>query len=332
MTVRSPTLACLLGGAIGDALGAPIEFLSLDQIRARFGPAGITGYTQLDHGIARFTDDTQMTLFTAEGFLLALPNADPIPTVHRAYRAWLQTQSGRFDPSRKVLEGRLLALPEMWALRAPGNTCLSALRSGTIGSMSQPLNDSKGCGGIMRAAPAGLLFEPQVAFEMGCRLAALTHGHPTGYLSAGFFACLVSALLRGSDLPAAIRMAQLLLLGHTGREETAAAVQAALQLAADSSVTPSPEAVERLGGAWVGEEALAISLYCALVHPTDFRAAVLLSVNHSGDSDSTGAITGNLLGAALGMSAIPPEWIEPIELRAEIERLAVDIEKAASPR
>ncbi len=330
MTIHSPHLACLLGGAIGDALGAPVEFLSLAQIRARFGPAGITGYAQLDNGIARFTDDTQMTLFTAEGFLLAQPKADPIPAVHRAYRAWLQTQSGRFDPSRKVLEGRLLALPEMWALRAPGATCLSALRSSRVGTVAEPLNDSKGCGGIMRAAPAGLLYEPQTAFDMGCRLAALTHGHPSGYLSAGFFACLVSALLRGSDLPAAIRLAQLLLLGRTGAEETAAAVQAAIQLAADPATPPSPEAVERLGAAWVGEEALAISLYCALAHPSDFRAALLLAVNHSGDSDSTGAITGNLQGAALGMAAIPPEWIAPIELRAEIERLAGETQQRAN--
>ena len=273
-----------------------------------------------------------MTLFTAEGFLLALPNADPIPTVHRAYRAWLQTQSGRFDPSRKVLEGRLLALPEMWALRAPGNTCLSALRSGAIGSMSQPLNDSKGCGGIMRAAPAGLLFEPQVAFEMGCRLAALTHGHPTGYLSAGFFACLVSALLRGSDLPAAIRLAQLLLLGHTGREETAAAVQAALNwLPIPLSLPrPKPWNAWAVPGSvkkpWPSPSTAPWSTPPISAPPCFFRSTTPAIPTR------TGAITGNLLGAALGMSAIPPEWIEPIELRAEIERLAVDIEKAASPR
>lgn len=61
---------CLLGGAAGDALGYPVEFLSLTDIQEQYGPAGITSYT-LQNGVAQISDDTQMTLFTANGLLFS---------------------------------------------------------------------------------------------------------------------------------------------------------------------------------------------------------------------------------------------------------------------
>jgi ADP-ribosylglycohydrolase len=68
-----------------------------------------------------------------------------------------------------------------------------------------------------------------------------------------------------------------------------------------------PEHLESLGGGWVAEEALAISLLCALHYPSDFKKGVLSAVNHSGDSDSTGSITGNILGLINGLDGIPEE-------------------------
>jgi ADP-ribosylglycohydrolase len=108
-------------------------------------------------------------------------------------------------------------------------------------------------------------------------------------------------------------------------EECAAAIRQAVTLWRDRDLAPSPEVIERMGGGWVGEEALAISLYCALVAQDDFARGVLLAVNHSGDSDSTGAITGNLLGLMLGVEAIPEKWLAELELRAEIEVVAGDL-------
>jgi ADP-ribosylglycohydrolase len=90
-------------------------------------------------------------------------------------------------------------------------------------------------------------------------------------------------------------------------------------------VVSSPETIGRIGGGWVGEEALAIALYCALSAQGDFARGVLLAVNHSGDSDSTGAITGNLLGLMLGNNAIPARWLGVLELREDIEALANDL-------
>jgi ADP-ribosylglycohydrolase len=82
--------------------------------------------------------------------------------------------------------------------------------------------------------------------------------------------------------------------------------------------------VESLGGGWIAEEALAIGLFCALV-ARDFKGGVLLAVNHGGDSDSTGAIAGNLLGLIHGKRGIPDEWLERLELRDVIERVGRDL-------
>ena len=92
------TLGCLLGGACGDALGAPVEFMSLREIHAQFGPKGIREFSPVYDRVGVVSDDTPLTLFTAEGLADALsksPNAtndEIIASVHIAYLRWLVTQ------------------------------------------------------------------------------------------------------------------------------------------------------------------------------------------------------------------------------------------------
>ena len=149
---------CLLGGAVGDALGAAVEFMNLDEIRGRFGPNGIQAPARAYGRVGAITDDTQMALFTAEGLLRARhqpPGRRPAPVpvvVHAAYLRWLRTQGER-PPKLSDDGGWLFGVRELHAQRAPGSTCLEALRSGLIGTPRDPLNDSKGCGGVMRIAP-----------------------------------------------------------------------------------------------------------------------------------------------------------------------------------
>lgn len=324
---------CLLGGAVGDALGAPVEFMSLAEIRAQFGPGGIRDYAPAYGLIGAITDDTQMTLFTAEGLLRSHNRAiqkgiTHTPTVvYHAYLRWLETQGEHpHYPFPDVRGGWLLGLPSLHDRRAPGNTCLAALRGTHPGTVEVALNNSKGCGGVMRAAPVGLAVRQPLAetFTLGCETAALTHGHPSGYLAAGFLAATTAALLTGQTLEEAIAAARALLITHQHHAECLAAVDAAVQLAREAPATPAT--VARLGQGWVAEEALAIALFCALT-AEDFASGVILAVNHSGDSDSTGAITGNLLGALLGAGALPAHWLERLELRAEIGALADDLHR-----
>ena len=314
---------CLVGGAVGDALGAPVEFQSREAILTEFGAAGITDFAPAYGRTGAITDDTQMTLFTAEGLIRAEVRwrssgvCNPAAVVHNAYLRWLWTQGGGTLPGRLPkdgleVDGWLASVNGLCSLRAPGNTCLSALRGGRMGTIEEPINDSKGCGGVMRAAPVGLC-RARDPFRFGCEAAAITHGHRSGYLAAGFLARTISAVLAGDDLDAALDGARAELLSWEGSNECLAAVDAARSAAEIEK--PSPEKVEALGRGWVAEEALAIALYCALVSER-FEAGVVLAVNHGGDSDSTGAIAGNLLGAVHGVSAISASWLERLELGA----------------
>lgn len=326
---------CLLGGAAGDALGAPVEFERLPQIRKKYGPDGITDMREAassdPEGLARFTDDTQMTLFTAEGMLRSRNRAalkgdpDTASIVHNAYFRWLYTQGGGSGGLDGRVDGWLVTLPGLFVVRAPGHTCLSALRSGLRGTPEDPVNHSKGCGGVMRAAPAGLLSSPGDAFSTGCFTAALTHGHPSGYLAAGFLASLVSSIVGGASLDLAVDRAVKDLEEWPAHRECLGAVERAVGLARGASAPKTPETVESLGEGWVAEEALAISLFAALSFPDDYPAAVRLAVNHSGDSDSTGSITGSIVGALLGMGAVPADWLELLEMRGEIAAVAADV-------
>lgn len=307
---RSHFRGCLLGGAVGDALGAPVEFMSLLAIRSGFGPLGIRDFAEAYGTVGAITDDTQMTLSTVEGLLRAIRQsappriADATSELHGAYLRWLGTQD---DPRER---------------RAPGTTCLTALRSGKAGSMAERINGSKGCGGVMRAAPIGLLADVD-SFTLGCESAAITHGHPSGYLAAGCLALIIERIVDGSTLDDAIAAARERVAMERDHEEVTRALDDACAAAARG--LPTPERVEQLGGGWVAEEALGIAVYCALAAAGDFERGVVLAVNHGGDSDSTGAITGNILGALLGVDAIPPRWLEQLEMREVIERLADEL-------
>lgn len=330
---RTPTaieraVGCFVGGAVGDALGADVEFLVLDQIRDRFGPDGIVDPIG---GRGAITDDTQMTLFTAEALVAAGDDlrsgylARVAPHLHRAYRRWLRTQS-RSGPPQHPSEphlacGALIDCSELHSVRAPGTTCLTALGSGRRGSLASAINDSKGCGGVMRVAPIGLVdgIDP---FTLGAEAASITHGHPSGYLSAGALASIVADLIAGRSLAVAAERAIAVLARYPRSDETVAAMRGALDLA-HRRPEATPELVERLGAGWTGEEALAIALYAALTAPT-FEEGVRNAVNHSGDSDSTGAIAGNLLGVELGRGAIPQRWVDGLRERDLVEAVAFD--------
>ncbi len=336
-TVQGRFLGCLLGGAVGDALGAPVEFMTRAEILRRFGPNGITQYAPAYGGLGRITDDTQMTLFTAEGLIRGWVRGcfKGITTYSgvtaHAYLRWLQTQEER--PTCDINFGTdetgwLFQQRQLHSRRAPGNTCLSALRA--MKSLGEPArNNSKGCGGVMRVAPVGLFAwrlrqqeSPQDAFRLGTELAALTHGHPTGSLTAGVLAVLILALTDGASLPEALVASMAILRAETGFEETLRAIEMAEELAV--SGLPHEEAIARLGQGWIAEEALSISIYCALV-ARNFKHGVIMAVNHDGDSDSTGSIVGNLLGAMYGVKAIPTEWLDPLELRDVITELTEDL-------
>ena len=334
-SAEARAIGCLLGGAVGDALGAAVEFDDLARIRSRFGPAGIRDYAPCYGRLGALTDDTQMALFTAEGLLRADERfrgrgiCHPPSVVHHAYLRWLRTQGHRSvhplfptDP-----DGWLSTHRDLWNVRAPGNTCLSALEGPRCGTVAEPVNDSKGCGTVMRIAPVGIAARDP--FALGVEISAITHGHPSGYLAGGALALIISLIMDGADLVVAAREAIRTVDANPRAGEVSAAIAGALTLAREGA--PCAEKIESLGGGWVAEEALAIGLYCALV-ADDFDQGVRLAVNHSGDSDSTGALTGNILGALNGKATIAQSWLDDLELRDVVEEVGRDLAQLRAGR
>ncbi len=341
---------CLLGGAVGDALGWPVEFLSMAEIRRKFGPEGILDFADTAGGIGAITDDTQMTLFTAEGLIREFDDSrqsrrasDYPASIYRAYLRWLHTQGevSRDPDFFNCLDGDLLKVTGLHHRRAPGSTCLSSLIAGKMGTVEHPINSSKGCGGVMRVAPVGLFCRSlpgdlgeeeraKAAFDLGCAAAAITHGHPLGYLPAGFLASIIFHLVSGRSLEEAVSGAMVILVERPEYEKSSLAAMVSQAIRQSRKGKQSPEAIERLGGGWVGDEALTISLYCAFAAEGDFARGVRLAVNHSGDSDSTGAITGNILGAMLGKGAVPKELLSKLELRDVIEGMGKTLQSVGN--
>lgn len=330
---------CMIGGAAGDALGYAIEFIHEKQIFSRYGRDGITQYA-LRGGVAQFSDDTQMTLFTAVGLLREKARAQAEGTcpdytqgIRRAYQDWYITQAGTYPVSGKK-NSWLLGVPELFSRRAPGLTCISAIEHGADGSIEAPINTSKGCGGVMRVAPIGLFFagtdtDIMQSDMLGARAAAITHGHELGYITAAALVHMIRTVCEDSSktLTAAVTESVDAIrelfpdAKHIGCFTDI--MNKAVGLA--NSDCAAVDAIHQLGEGWVAEEALAISVYSALKYEDDFDMALRTSVNHNGDSDSTGSLTGNILGAYVGCEAIPLKYKDELELIGLIDEVTNDL-------
>ncbi len=190
-----------------------------------------------------------MTLYTAEGLLRCPPGGDPAPSLRRAYLRWLHTQQEPGPESRP--DGWLAGLPFLYAVRAPGNACMSGLRRqatgylppGPVGEPGPVNRDSQGCGTVMRSAPFGLTGAGAgTACTTAARCAQLTHGHPTGGTAAGVFAALIDRLVAGAAFPTALDEVLALLTTLAGADETIAALSRAVSLATERATPPSTTA------------------------------------------------------------------------------------------
>lgn len=357
--IRDCIRGSLMAGAAGDALGYPVEFISRNAILSRYGVKGITQFEIAPNGKALVSDDTQMTLFTANGMLMGITRCcmrgignAPEDYVDVAYIDWYHTQTGKkeLEPHPTGWHATWLRdLPELAHRRAPGTTCMSACKGLLHHQRIQ--NHSKGCGGIMRVAPMGLLNAAHKYHnihhlaEAGAKIAKVTHQHPLGYLPAGLLTLLIERLvpLSPEEVKASIidivndgLDAMMKIFGRdfasSDKEFLKALTLKAVGLA--RSDMPDADAIRILGEGWTAEEAWAISLYCAIRHIDSTKDAIIAAVNHDGDSDSTGSITGNIMGAIYGYEAIKRERLfcpagrdfeETIELANIILALADDL-------
>lgn len=346
----------LIGGAVGDALGYPIEFIgSYMGIKQKYGVNGITRLDTTQWWLpdggksqkAWISDDTQMTLFTACGLLNAKAQGKaPKYAICEAYIEWLFTQIGW--KSRSFSDCWIGHIPELNSRRAPGNTCITALQ--TILRGKEPFNNSKGCGGIMRTAPVALYGavwrdkqeceQPEGRISnildvdvLAADAAEITHQHPLGWLPSALEAHVIYRLLQNEN-PSVDDFKTYLSEGYEALQklypnetESISELQALTDKALSLVDSPASdvENIEAIGEGWVAEETFAMAIYCTVKYFDNFEQAMIASVNHKGDSDSTGAVTGNILGAFVGYEDIPQFFKTDLELHDVILHVADDL-------
>jgi ADP-ribosylglycohydrolase/protein-tyrosine phosphatase len=306
----------LLAGALGDAIGGPLEFIDHQTIERQF-PARIRSLLAGDAAL-EITDDTQMTLYTLAGLLDAPAPELRFAAVRTAYLAWYAGQMQTALPSLPAAATwtrLLLSTPTVNKMQAPGQTCLSALAAGGNGTLAAPPNQSKGCGAVMRFAPfAWLAHSAGEAAALSEQTALITHGHTLGYQPAGLAASLLWHRLH--DAKSLADTLRNMLADRRGIDELLGdLLQWAVEFG-DKASAPRRHP-QLLGEGWIGEEALAIALCHAIrgeANAIELSTLLWDAAAHDGDSDSTAAIAGNF--------AVAPLWDgDSMEALARIDAL-----------
>ncbi|WP_108461472.1 ADP-ribosylglycohydrolase family protein [Devosia naphthalenivorans] len=317
ISTRERVLGCLLGGACGDALGAPFEFSSHAEMIIKCGPRGVQEFWPRYETLARVTDETQLILFTVAGLIESRrdKSLSEVEHLHVAYLAWLSTQ-GIASPLLPDFQNSYEALIDVIAAhgdRVPNAETMAAL------SEAKELGRSAGIvapgnGAVARAAPFGLLYSatPQRAYHAAVADARLTHDDPRGYIAAGAFAMMIAWVMKGHTIAMAVERSLMFLRLQSGHEPTLHAVMNAPWKWSDFFQRP-----EWIGFGWTADDALAITVNAVLT-TNSLHDAVAAAANHNGDSDTTASMAGNLAGALYGARAVPGQWLEKVELRKEI--------------
>ena len=337
---RSAWRGCLLGMAVGDAMGYTVNSHSLKEIREDYGPYGLRGYDPVN-GYADITSNTQLAAFTANGLLYAMTmgrqkgSMSPfIQYISRSHWEWASSQQAWDRPTRTVcwlfkeksmcyrhcLDTRMKEIILRKQLRTPeepGNT------------MTTPTS-------LCSAVGVGVFYDGEsLSRRETCRLGmeavALTHGDPMAFLPGALVANLIIKVLEDQKTPMETLVERALeefreqfsheYSRHT--EQVCALVKQAVSLALDPAVK-AVDAMERLQ-CRTGAQVLAGAIYAVISCGWDFDASLIAAVNHSGASAAVGALVGALQGARMGEDALPEFYLECLECREVLEELADDL-------
>lgn len=338
-TPLSAYRGCLLGLAVGDAMGYTVDSRSWQEIREDYGPNGLLGY-DLVNGCAEITSYTQLAAFICDGLLIGMTRgqlqgkmAPFVRYAAMAAREWALGQRPWGRPDRTLCW--LLQQPELCRRHCMDTRMLDTLSRTALGTPEEPTNHFSGPGGITSAIGVGLFFDPERMDQaeidrLGAETVALTQGSPLAFLSGDVLAHIVSRCGRDRALPLKelYRQAIQALEAAFGHEysqvyEITSLLRHAMILAEDTQL-PACDAMERLK-CESAAQVLAGAIYATSAFESDFDGAMIAAVNHSGRSAAVGAITGAILGARMGEAALPEFYLESLECADTLRELADDL-------
>ena len=326
---------CLLGMAVGDAMGAAVEKKSYEEICETYGPAGLLGYDTVN-GLAEITSYTQVASFALNGLLLGISRGqthDAMAYVTMALKEWASVQHFPKDPHRRNCW--LRGIPAFRRRKCMDPRTLDALTRDVLGTPKRPSNQADGPGSLTVAVAMGLYFHPErMQFHqigvLGAQAVALTHGDPTAFLAGSVLAYVMAAVLNDpeGDLESHFRLAAQTVADQFGKDfPQALRMQKLLVEVMEKAKDPTRNTVEMMEaiGCKSAERVLAGAMYAVLAGRGDFDASAIIAVNHSGKSAAVGAVTGAILGAKLGREALPEFYLECLEDSLALEELATDL-------
>ncbi len=331
----SGSRGCLLGLAVGDAMGTPVDKKNLAEIYEDYGPNGLLGY-DLTNGNAEVSSYTQIAAFTGNGLLLgaARGKTELLPYITVGLREWARNQNFYRDPE---VSRCWVAKPK--CLRLHNNRdarMLDALRPQVLGTPDAPTNLNSTPGALTEAIPLALYayghgISKQALATLAVRTAALTHGHPETFLSSAVLGVCLLGILQDPDssiehhIQSAVQtvQAQYGTVFASGMERLAARIVRAISMAKDDLFDVQVE-MERLQCSSAAD-CLAGSVYACLTGAEDFDTALITAVNHSGASAGVGAVTGAMMGAKLGADALPDFYLESLVCAPELNVLSEDL-------
>lgn len=326
---------CLLGLAVGDAMGYTIDGKTWDEIRENYGPNGLLGYDLQEQEYAQVTSYTQIAAYMTNGLLLALSRGktDYLRFSKQALREWLRSQQFSRDPEQSMCF--VSKLPYFRRNLARDARMLDTLRLETFGTVDTPRNNNAAPGSVTSAIAAGMFYNPhRISAEgvgtLAADMVALTHGNAEGILSAVVLSYAIAGILHDPDhsLEDQFLQAIAVMEGQFGdRFPQAATLAEALRAVIAYAKDPPGTAQEGMEQMLCldADQCLAGAMFACLVCPEDFDAAIVTAVNHSGLSSAVGAITGAILGAKLGEYALPEFYLDSLECADVLRLLAEDL-------
>ena len=333
--MRQSYRGCLLGLAVGDAMGLTIDDKTWDEIRDNYGPNGLLGYDLQAQEYAQVTSYTQLAAFLCNGLLLSISRGkvDHLRYVKLALREWTRSQQFYRDPEESFCW--LAKLPQFRRRQCRDARMLDNLRLEAYGSMTSPRNHNNAPGAITAAVAAGMFYNPkrllpeQVGTLAG-EMIALTHGNPETFLSGVVLSYIIAGILQEPEHALVDQFQQAISVmdgqfrGRFPQAQTLAQyLREVISLALSGEESPQ-EGMEKLH-CLDADQCLAGAMFACLSSPEDFDSAIITAVNHSGASAAVGAITGAILGAQLKEEALPDFHLESLECREALQVLAEDL-------
>ena len=330
---------CLLGLAVGDAMGYTVDSHTWQEIQEDYGPNGLRGYDSVG-GFVEVTSYTQLAAFTVNGLLLGLTRgqvrghmAPFIQYVGHALREWATTQ--RRGQKLPVNHCWLTISPDICEHFCMDTRMLDTLSKKRLGTPEEPVNSCAGPQALTTAIGVGLFFhadriDQKEIDRLGAEAVALLSGSPEAFLSGAVVSHLISRLVRNPAEPLLklIPEAMEALKDQFGHEYSQAyEICSRIKLAVSLSqglYHNHAEIMEKLR-CETASQCLAGALYACLVGGSDLDASMIIAVNHSGRSAAVGAITGAVQGIRLGREALPEFYLEDIQPAPILKELAADL-------